>query len=199
MPRNTYYGIVNRDFTKTTQNIGTIDLQYHVNDVVTLENKMRQEYSILNYIGTIPENPAATVLLPPGAPGGCGGTASSTPTCLSGYTQLNAQSRFETVAVLADDPQVNFDSTPARSKNAVVFGGDFDHERISINSYTGLTSEGLGSEGLVSSTGARSSASMTRQITLTASVRPRSAATRKSTMSIPRRSICSKPPITTIG
>ncbi|MEJ0053083.1 MAG: TonB-dependent receptor plug domain-containing protein [Methylovirgula sp.] len=129
VPRNTYYGIVNRDFTKTTQNIGTIDLQYHVNDVVTLENKMRQEYSILNYIGTIPENPAATVLLPPGAPGGCGGTASSTPTCLSGYTQLNAQSRFETVAVLADDPQVNFDFYTGPVKNAVVFGGDFDHER----------------------------------------------------------------------
>ena len=58
VPRDTYYGIINRDFTKTTQNIGTIDLQYHVNDVVTLENKMRQEYSILNYIGTIPESPA---------------------------------------------------------------------------------------------------------------------------------------------
>ncbi len=45
-------------------------------------------------------------------------------------------------------------STPAPVKNNVVFGGDFDHERISINSYTGLTSEGLASEGLVSSTGA---------------------------------------------
>jgi catecholate siderophore receptor len=154
VPRDTYYGIINRDFTKTTQNIGTIDLQYHVNDIVTLENKMRQEYSILNYIGTIPENPAATVLLPAGASGGCGGTASSTPTCLSGYTQLNAQSRFETVAVLADDPQANFDFYTGPVKNSVVFGGDFDHERISINTYNGLTSEGLSSEGLVSSTGA---------------------------------------------
>lgn len=154
VPRNTYYGIINRDFTKTTQNIGTIDLQYHLNDIVTFENKMRQEYSILNYIGTIPENPAATVLLPPGAPGGCGGTASSTATCFSGYTQLNAQSRFETVGVLADDPQVNFNFYTGPVKNNAVFGADFDEERISINSYQGLTSEGNASEGLVSSTGA---------------------------------------------
>lgn len=141
VPRDTYYGIINRDFTKTTQNIGTIDLQYRVNDIVTLENRMRQEYSILNYIGTIPENPAASMMLPAGASGGCNGSAASTATCLSGYTQLNAQSRFQTVGVLADDPQVNFDFYTGPVKNNVVFGGDFDSERISINSYQGLTSE----------------------------------------------------------
>jgi catecholate siderophore receptor len=146
VPRDTYYGIINRDFTKTTQNIGTIDLQYHVNDVVTLENKVRQEYSILNYIGTIPENPSTSQ----GAPA----YTVSTSTYFSGFTQLNAQSRFETVGVVADDPQVNLDFYTGPVKNSVVIGGDFDSERISINSYQGLVSEDAASEGLVSSSGA---------------------------------------------
>lgn len=131
-PRNTYYGILNRDFTKTTQNIGTINGEYKVNDWLTLSNKARQGYSILNYIGTIPENPSAT-----------GATApfSSTAANFTGFTQLNAQSRFETSAVLADQTEAiaKFDTGPV--KHTVVFGTEFSGERISLNSYTGLTSE----------------------------------------------------------
>lgn len=141
VPRNTFYGVVNRDFTKTTQNLGTLDAEYKLSDWLTLENKFRQGYSILNYIGTIPENPSGAGL-------------QSTSTFFSGFTQLNAQSRFETANVLIDQPQatIKFDTGPVR--HTAVFGGEFDKERISLNSYTGLTSEGNAAEGLVSSTGA---------------------------------------------
>jgi catecholate siderophore receptor len=132
VPRNIYYGILNRDFTKTMQNIGTLDASYKVNDWLTLTNKARQGFSSLNYIGTIPENPSAT-----------GATApfSATATNFTGFTQLNAQSRFETAAVLADQPELTakFDTGPI--KNTVVFGSEFDRERISINTYAGLNSE----------------------------------------------------------
>jgi catecholate siderophore receptor len=145
VPRNTYYGIVNRDFTKTTQNLGTLDGEYKVNDWLTLANKFRQGYSILNYIGTIPENPSGAGINP---------IYVSTPTYLSGYTQLNPQSRFETAAVLVDQPELTakFDTGPFN--HAAVFGSEFSHERISINSYTGLTSEGNAGEGLFSPSGA---------------------------------------------
>ncbi len=43
VPRNTFYGAVNRDFTKSTQDIGTLDAEWKVNDHVTLENKFRVE------------------------------------------------------------------------------------------------------------------------------------------------------------
>jgi catecholate siderophore receptor len=128
VPRNTYYGIINRDFSHTTQNIGTVDAQYKVTPWLTVENKFRQGYSILNYIGTIAENPSTAPY-------------ASTASYFSGYTQLNAQSRFETVAVLADEPQAIFKFDTGPIKNTAILGGDFSGERVSINSYNGLTSE----------------------------------------------------------
>jgi catecholate siderophore receptor len=130
VPRNTYYGITNRDFTKTTQNMGTLDGQYVVNDWLTLSNKARQSYSILNYIGTIPENPS-----------GAFASMASSATSFLGLTELNAQSRFETAAVLADQPELTAKFNTGPIKNTVVFGSEFDRERISINTYTGLNSE----------------------------------------------------------
>jgi catecholate siderophore receptor len=132
VPRGQYYGIVNRDFTKTNQALGTLDAEWRVNDWMTVENKVRQSHSLLNYIGTIPENPSAT-----------GATApfSSSATRFSGYTQLNAQSRYEPVSVLLDNPQAifKFDTGPIR--HAAVAGGEFSREKIGIDSYTGFTSE----------------------------------------------------------
>ncbi|HTQ99878.1 MAG TPA: TonB-dependent receptor plug domain-containing protein, partial [Candidatus Acidoferrum sp.] len=97
--RTTYYGIVNRDFTRSTQDMGTLDAEWKLSDQITLENKFRQSHSLLDYIGTIPENPSAS-----------GATApySSKTTFFSGYTQLNAQSRYEPVNVVADQPQATF-------------------------------------------------------------------------------------------
>ncbi|MEJ0049272.1 MAG: TonB-dependent receptor [Rhodospirillales bacterium] len=132
VPRNTYYGIVNRDFTRSSQAMGALDAEWRVNDTVTLENKIRQGNSLLNYIGTIPENPSAS-----------GATApySSTPTFFSGYTQLNAQSRYEPVQVLADQAQATFRFNSGAVRHTAVVGTEFSSERISIDSYTGFTSE----------------------------------------------------------
>ncbi|MFZ0422674.1 MAG: TonB-dependent receptor plug domain-containing protein [Xanthobacteraceae bacterium] len=55
VPRDTYYGFVNRDFQRVQQDFGTIDGEYRLNDFVTLSNKVRDERSILDYVGTIPE------------------------------------------------------------------------------------------------------------------------------------------------
>ncbi len=120
--RNTYFGFVNRDFTKTTQNLGTLAGEYKVNDAITLNSKFRQEYSILNYIGTIPESPNNTTLT----------------------VTDNPQSRFQTTAVLANqtDATFKFDTGPFR--NTAILGGEISRERVSIDSYTGLTSENFG-------------------------------------------------------
>jgi catecholate siderophore receptor len=133
VPRGTYYGIINRDFTKTTQNIGTLDGEYKVSDWLTLTNKIRQGYSILNYIGTIPENPS-----------GPNAAFASTAAKFLGLTQLNAQSRFETAAVLADQPEAVAKFVTGPVKHTAVLGGEFSRERISINTYTGLNSEAYG-------------------------------------------------------
>jgi catecholate siderophore receptor len=62
VPRNTWYGFVNRDFQKATQDIGTLYGEAAINDHLTVTNKFRQQESVLNYIGTLPE--AATNGLP---------------------------------------------------------------------------------------------------------------------------------------
>ena len=60
VPRNQYYGFVNRDFQKATQDIGTIGGELKVNDITTLSSKFRAERSVLSYVGTIPESPVTT-------------------------------------------------------------------------------------------------------------------------------------------
>lgn len=132
VPRDTFYGAVNRDFTKATQDIGTLDAEWRLNDHITLENKFRASHSLLNYIGTIPENPSAS-----------GATApySSTLTFFSGYVQLNAQSRYEPVSVINDQPEVLFKFDTGEIRHTAILGGEFSNERISIQGYSGLTSE----------------------------------------------------------
>ena len=132
VPRNTYSGAINRDFTKSSQDVGTLDLEYKVTGHITLDNKFRGSHSLLNYIGTIPENPSAT-----------GATApySSTPTFFSGYVQLNAQSRYEPVDVINEQPEVRFKFDTGEIRHTAVVGGEFSSERISIQGYSGLTSE----------------------------------------------------------
>jgi catecholate siderophore receptor len=132
VPRNTYYGATNRDFTKSAQDVGTLDVAWEVNDHVTLENKVRASHSLLNYIGTIPENPSAS-----------GATApfSSTPTFFSGYVQLNAQSRYEPVDVINDQPEATLKFDTGQMHHTAVVGGEFSNERIGIQGYSGLTSE----------------------------------------------------------
>lgn len=143
--RNSYFGIVNRDFTQSTQDMGTLDVEWRVNSWLTLENKVRQGHSLLNYIGTIPENPSAT-----------GATApfSSNVNLFSGYTQLNAQSRYQPVNVLADQPQatIKFDTGPVH--HTAIAGGEFSGERIDIDTYTGFTSELTTGPAAFTSTGA---------------------------------------------
>lgn len=132
VPRNTYYGVVNRDFTKSEQAMGSLDLEWNPTDWIKIENKTRQGHSLLKYIGTIPENPSAT-----------GATApySSTGTFYSGYTQLNAQSRYEPVTVLADEGMATITNSFGDFHNTAIIGGGWSGESVSIQGYSGLTSE----------------------------------------------------------
>jgi catecholate siderophore receptor len=146
VPRDTYYGIVNRDFTRSSQDVGTLDASWKVNDLITIENKLRVSHSLLDYLGTTPENPSATNPLT--AP------YSSTPTFNSGYVQLNAQSRYEPVDVITEQPQATFRFDTGPLRNTVIVGGEFSSERLSLDSYSGYTSELTTGPVVITSTGA---------------------------------------------
>jgi catecholate siderophore receptor len=112
---------------------------------VTLNNKVREERSILNYIGTIPESSPASGGKP------CGGVAGNF-TNLTGpvatwTTCLNPQSRYQDTDVLADEFNATTKFWSGPVEHTVVSGMLISQERVSIDTYTGLSSEAVGGAG----------------------------------------------------
>ena len=147
VPRNTFYGFVNRDFQVAQQDIGTVNGEYRVNDFITISNKFRDEQSVLNYIGTIPEQGT-------GSNGSCnsmgGNFSSGNPA--NWLVCLNPLSRYQTTDVTADQSAatIKFDTGPVT--NTVVSGVEFSRERVSIDTYNGLNSEAIGAGAFASGT-----------------------------------------------
>jgi catecholate siderophore receptor len=142
VPRDTYYGFVNRDFSIAQQDIATQNLEYHLSDAVTLNNKVREERSVLNYIGTIPESSPASAGKPcggvPGAFTNLTGAVSTWQTC------LNPQSRYQVSDVVADEFNATTKFWSGPVEHTVVSGALLSQERVSIDTYTGLSSEAIG-------------------------------------------------------
>ncbi len=130
VPRNTYYGFVNRDFQKTTQDIGTISGEIKMNENVTLHSAFRAERAVLNYIGTIPESPKT-----------------SNPNPLLWTFQANPQSRYQVANVVANQSDATFKFDTGPWKHTTVTGVELSNERVSIDTYTGLNSETVATDG----------------------------------------------------
>ncbi len=147
VPRETYYGFVNRDFQIAQQDIGTLTGDFRVNDFVVVTSKFRDERSVLNYIGTIPEQGT-------GNNGSCNshGGNFSNPNPATGMVCLNPLSRYQVTDVLADQSfaTIKFDTGPVR--NTLVAGAETSRETVSIDSYNGLNSEAVGAGAFASGT-----------------------------------------------
>jgi catecholate siderophore receptor len=128
IPRNTWYGFLNRDFQTARQDFGTGTIEYKVNEAITLTSKVRGEHSLLNYIGTLPQNPVTT-----------------NPNPLLWTTTASAQSRYQTVDVWANQNEATFKLDTGGVKHTAVFGVEYSNENISIDRYAGLASELAGS------------------------------------------------------
>ncbi len=139
VPRDTYYGFVNRDFQIATQDIGTVNAEYKINDFVTVSNKFRDEHSVLNYIGTIPEQGT-------GSNGSCNSNGGNftNPNPATWMVCLNPLSRYQVTDVLADQTFATFKFDTGPVRNTVVTGTEFSRETVSIDSYNGLNSEAVG-------------------------------------------------------
>jgi len=124
--RNNFYGFVNRDFFRTGQDIGTINAEVQVTPDLVISNKIRESRSTQNYIGTLPESPT----LAPGAP-------------FTAYTlTANPQSRLQITDVFANQTEATYKSVDGLGfKHTTTAGVEYDNERSSIDSYSGLRSE----------------------------------------------------------
>ncbi len=124
--RNNFYGFVNRDFYRTGQDIGTINAEVQITPDLMLSNKIRESHSTQNYIGTLPESPT----LAAGAP-------------FTAYTlTANPQSRYQATDVFANQTEATYKFNDlAGFRHTLLAGIEYDRERSSIDTYTGLSSE----------------------------------------------------------
>jgi catecholate siderophore receptor len=127
IPRETWYGFLNRDFQTARQDFGTGTVEYQLNEAITLSSKVRGEHSLLNYIGTLPQNPITT---------------NSNPMLWT--TTASAQSRYQNVDVWANQNEATIKLDTGGIKHTAVVGAEISNENISIDRYTGLASELFG-------------------------------------------------------
>jgi catecholate siderophore receptor len=124
--RNNFYGFVNRDFYSVHQDIGTLNTEVQVTPDLVISDKVRASQSLLNYIGTIPESPIY-------ATGGKGAVGTLT---------LNPQSRYQPTDVVDNQTEATYKFDTFGWHHTAVAGVEVARETSSIDSYTGLTSEG---------------------------------------------------------
>jgi len=117
VPRETYYGFVNRDFQKAKQDFGTLNAEVKLTPDITLSNRSRAARSVLDYIGTLPSNPTATTV------------------------NLASQSRYQVTDVLANQSDATFKFDTGPVKHALVTGAEISQEKVMRDTYAGLTAE----------------------------------------------------------
>ncbi|MGE9008051.1 TonB-dependent receptor [Leptospira interrogans] len=127
IPRQNWYGFVNRDFQTARQDFGTLTGEYKVNDAITLTSRTRAEHSLLNYIGTLPNAPITT-----------------NPDPTKWTFTASPQSRNQWVDILANQEEAKFKFDTGSVKHTAVVGLEVSNERIGIDRYTGLSSEAFG-------------------------------------------------------
>jgi catecholate siderophore receptor len=132
-----FYGFANRDFYSVHQDIGTANVEVQVNPDLVISDKFRASNSVLNYIGTIPESPVNA----------------------TGTFTANPQSRYQPTAVIDNQTEATYKFDTYGWHHTAVAGVEVAREISSIDSYTGLSSEGNGS-GSFNGTGSESGLSI---------------------------------------
>jgi catecholate siderophore receptor len=123
--RNTYYGLVNRDFYEVHQDIGTVNTEVQITPDLTVSDKVRASRSTLNYTGTIPESAVLT-----------------TPLSASTFS-ANPQSRYQPTEVVANQTEATYKFNADAWRHTMLGGVEISRETSSIDKYTGLSSEAL--------------------------------------------------------
>ena len=129
VPRENWYGFLNRDFQTARQDFGTLTGEFKVTDSITVSSRTRAEHSMLAYIGTLPNASVA-------------GTANPNP--LTWTFTASPQSRNQWVDVLANQEDATFKFDTGAVKHTATVGLEVSNERIGIDRYSGLSSEAFG-------------------------------------------------------
>ncbi|MFO1108967.1 MAG: TonB-dependent receptor [Bradyrhizobium sp.] len=127
IPRQNWYGFVNRDWQTARQDFGTLTGEFKLTDSITFTSRTRAEHSQLAYIGTLPQSPVTT-----------------NPNPMLWTFTASPQSRNQWVDVLANQEEAAFKFNTGPVKHTAVVGVEASNERVGIDRYTGLSSEAFG-------------------------------------------------------
>ncbi|MGG7564739.1 TonB-dependent receptor [Rhodovulum sp. DZ06] len=122
--RDTYFGVVGRDFQEAGQDVGTFRVDWDLGDGFALSNRTRLSRSTNDYVLTAPSNMDASAADP------ADWTAS-----------LSFKSNKQSNTVFGNVAELTWDGTLGGMKHAAIFGVEASREKIVSRSYTGLTSE----------------------------------------------------------
>src|SRR6195952_1000332 len=110
--RNNFYGFANRDYYSIKQDIGTVNAEVTISPNLTVSNKTRLQRSVLDYIGTLPENPVTNLTANP----------------LLFTLSANPQSRYQVTDVLANQSEAAFKFDTGPWKHAAVAGVEISRQ-----------------------------------------------------------------------
>lgn len=124
LSRDTFYGVLARDFLKGEQDIVTFTTEAKLSPGVTLTNKLRKGKSTNDYVVSAPERPITTNPDP------------------SLWTLTSAaKSRFQQNEILANQTDVRWDFATGFAKHTMVAGLEFSRENVSRDTYRNLDTE----------------------------------------------------------
>ncbi|MEF3367278.1 TonB-dependent receptor [Methylocystis sp. 9N] len=126
--RDTWYGLINRDFQVYKQDFGTFTAQYRANEDITLTSRFRQERAVIDYVGSLAQSGAG--YLPR--------------TLIPASVSIGGQSRYQVTNVLDSQTEANVKFITGPVSHEAVIGVEFAREGVTRTNYSGLTSESNG-------------------------------------------------------
>jgi len=116
--RQNWYGIRDRDFQRNRANIISNVTNYKYNEMFSFINRFRYGETLTSYIAGLPGS-----------------------TSTAGLVSVGTQSRYQTNAILVDQPEMTVRFDTLALNHTFVVGGEVSRELVSRDSYTGLTVE----------------------------------------------------------
>ncbi|MEY8880861.1 TonB-dependent receptor [Donghicola sp. XS_ASV15] len=123
--RDTWYGITDRDFQKSTQSVGTARGIFEFDNGMTLTNTLRSSTSILDYVASVPS--------------GIETNDSKDPD--DWLVAVGGKSVYQETYVLSDTLELTGEQYWGGRKHALTFGANFTEENVKKWGYDNLTSE----------------------------------------------------------
>lgn len=136
LPRDTFYGVTDRDYQTGTQDLATVGAAWKIAPDLTLTSRLRAGQTVNDYIATAPERPVLTNVDPDLW------TLTASP-----------KSRYQVNDILANQTELAWKFQTGAVKHALVAGLEWSDESISQQGYQGIASENGGGTAAANLTG----------------------------------------------